>query len=97
MSILDWLLFDRKGQIGPAAPLAWMAAPTLYFLYAMAAARLGGGIGYDSRYPYHFIDVDVLGWWRVATTGLRLLAGFILLGYVYYAVDRLMARFPGKK
>lgn len=87
MTILDWLLFDKKGQMKKTSPLLWATAPLAYFLYAVIAAQLGGGIGHNSRYPYPFMDVDALGWGKVLSTVLILGVFFLGLGYVYYTVD----------
>jgi hypothetical protein len=96
LTILDWLLFDKKGQISAAAPLTWAIAPLVYFAYAMIAARIGDGIGSHSRYPYPFIDVDVLGWGKVLSTVFVLVIGFIVLGYGFYFVDRMLKPRPAR-
>ncbi len=93
MTILDWLLFDKKGWMRPYSPLLWTAFPLLYFGYAMLAARVGDGIGYGgSRYPYPFIDVDKLGWPTVLLTTAALVTFFIALGYLFYFIDRTLKR-----
>ena len=97
MTILDWLLFDPKSYIKKISPLIWTIGPLLYFVYAMIAARIGDGIGYNSRYPYPFLDVDALGWGRVILTVIALVVFFIALGYAYYGVDRLLSKFGEKR
>lgn len=92
MTILDWLLFDRKGFITKISPLIWTIAPLVYFGYAMIAARIGDGIGYSSRYPYPFMDVDALGFGQVLWTVLILLIVFVALGFVFYAIDRTLLK-----
>jgi len=65
----------------------------LGFVYAMIAARIGGGIGYGgSRYPYPFMDVDQLGWGTVLLTILYLTAFFLALGYVWVSIDKGLAK-----
>jgi hypothetical protein len=97
MTIADWLAFDTKGLIKPRSPLVWTIGPMLYFVYAMIAARIGDGIGYGSRYPYPFLDVDALGRGRVLLTVLVLVAFFVAIGYVYYGADRLLLRLGRKR
>lgn len=92
MAIGDWLLFDRKGLMKPASPLIWMSGPAAYFIYAMIAARIGEGIGFNSRYPYPFMDVDNIGLGRVLFTAAVLTAGFLLLGYIFFGLDKLFSR-----
>ena len=93
MTILDWLLFDEKGWMTKLSPLFGVVAPLVYFAYAVVAAQMGNVVQDGSRYPYPFIDVDKLGVFTVAKTVAVLLAGFIVLGYVFYAIDYALARF----
>ena len=93
LTIADWLLFDPKGLMTFRSPLYWAIGPLLYFVYAMIAARIGGGIGYGgSRYPYPFMDVDQLGWGTVLLTILYLTAFFLALGYVWVSIDKGLAK-----
>ena len=95
-TILDWLLFDEKGRLQLASPLLWTIFPLAYFVYAMIASRIGGGIGYDgSRYPYPFIDADILGMGRVLVNVALLTIFFVALGYAFVLVDRLLCRAGG--
>jgi hypothetical protein len=98
LTIADWLLFDPKGLMTFRAPLLWAVGPIAYFVYAMIAARIGGGIGYGgSRYPYPFMDADKIGWWNVLLTVLVLTAFFIALGYVWVLVDKALAKAAARK
>lgn len=61
----DWLLFDRKGIYKVYAPFLWLAGPVLYMLFIFIRAPLYGVIGTTgSRYPYFFMNLDVLSWRR---------------------------------
>ncbi len=91
LALVDWLLFDPKGRIRGTSPLLWAVAPLLYFVYAIIAAQFGDGIGYGSRYPYPFMDADMLGWVQVLINVAGLTVAFIALGYVFYVVDRILA------
>lgn len=92
MTIADWLLFDEKGSISIISPFIWTAFPLAYFAYSMIAAQVLNGMEYITRYPYPFINVDLLGWSKVLHTVLILTAFFIALGYFYYAVDKIMKK-----
>ncbi len=99
-SVLDWLLFDEKGRMSLTGPLAWTVFPLVYFIYVLFMVNILGipmnGFG-EGRYPYPFIDIDINGLQAVMTTALFLLVAFVVLGYAYVAVDRLLARFGNKK
>lgn len=93
MVILDWLLFDKKGLIRATSPLIWTIAPLLYFAYTVLDAHTGQG----HRYPYPFLDASTLGWSRVSLTVLALVIFFVVLGYVYFAIDRVAMKLGDKK
>ena len=93
MSVLDWLLFDKKGNYTATSPLIWLFLPDLYFVQVVVRVLLGfnaGGSGI--RYPYPFIDAGVLGWGQVMLNVVVLNLLFTALGYIYYFADRLMAK-----
>jgi hypothetical protein len=97
MTIADWLLFDPKGLLSWKSPLLWTIGPLVYFVYAMIAARIGNGIGYGgSRYPYPFMDVDVLGWGTVLLWLAGLVAFFVALGYLWVLADKGLAKIGTK-
>ncbi len=92
MSVCDWLLFDEKGKIAKTAPLQWLLFPLAYFAYILFTAP---GIAADSqlvRYPYPFIDVDMLGLPKVLLTAALMCLVFVVLGYLIYALDKLAKR-----
>lgn len=92
MTILDWLLFDKKGSFNKLCPILWTVLPILYLAYAMIASQFGNGIGWNCRYPYPFLDVDTLGIKIVSLIILALAAAYILLGYIFYFIDRLLSK-----
>lgn len=92
MTILDWVLFDKKGQIKMYSPLLWCLAPYLYFVSAIMSAQYGSGFGIDSKYPYPFMDIEKLGINRVYLTLMILTLIFILIGYIYYIIDKKLSK-----
>ena len=94
LTLLDWVLFDDKGRVTGREPVLWLIFPYLYLAFVTAAVGLGASLGYDgsSRYPYPFLDVQKLGLGTVAGTVAVLTAGFLLLGYVFWALDRVAER-----
>lgn len=95
MAVLDWLLFDEKGRYTAVSPLLWTVLPDAYFvLGTIYGFTLGARYPFygPSRFPYFFMDYDMLGVWRVLLYVLVMNLGFIALGYIYYLLDRLMAR-----
>jgi hypothetical protein len=83
---LDWLLFDRKGQMRPRDVVIWSIYPFLYWLVMVVQGEFTG------FYPYFFMDVDSLGWAGVLLWLAGLLIGFVLLGLLLIGLDRLLGR-----
>lgn len=90
MVIIDWLLFDKKNVYRWFDPLIWLTIPYVYFGFALFRAEIGGVLtGVNSRYPYFFIDVDVLGWGGVLKYVVVVSLAFIILGYFLYFIDKI--------
>lgn len=93
MVIGDWLLFDRKGIYKVYAPFLWLAGPVLYMLFIFIRAPLCGAIGATgSRYPYFFMNLDVLSLWRFGLYAIGLLLLFTVMGYILWGLDKLCAQ-----
>lgn len=92
-AILDWIIFDKKGFMSFSEPPAWLIFPLVYLAYAFLMV-LGFGVNMSdaSRWPYPFLDLDAKGIPGVATMIAILLVAFIILGFIYVAIDKLMSR-----
>lgn len=92
-AILDWLIFDQKGYMSFKEPLFWVIFPLCYLAYTYILV-LGFGINMSdtSRWPYPFLDLETKGVPGVATMIVILLIAFIILGFIYVAIDKLMSR-----
>jgi hypothetical protein len=88
--IVDWLLFVPKRRFRPLDPLRWALIPWAYLVLAFGYSALGGRFGGGAKYPYPFMDVDVLGVGGVAVWVLALSVSLIGVGYVYYGIDRML-------
>lgn len=91
MTVGDWLLFDEKGTYRLSCPFIWTLLPDAYFVYATARGFLLPAAFNGDRFQYPFINYDLLGW-KVIPIVIGLNVAFILLGFVYLGVDRLLAK-----
>lgn len=66
-----------------------------HLAFAFIRAALGGDFGAGRAFPYPFMDVGVHGVGGVALWILGLTVTLVLVGYVYVAVDALLARMAG--
>ena len=98
MALLDWLFFDEKGKMPLWGPFAWMSLVVGYLVFTFVAVGvfdvyMGGGTTEEvTKYPYTFLDPAIAGPGGVASFCGAMLAAFLLLGYVLYGADRLLAR-----
>ena len=61
--------------------------PAIYCLYALLRAEFSG------FYPYHFINLEQLGWLGLLKSVSALSLAFLLLGLVLVAYARVSTRF----
>ncbi|GAB2752709.1 hypothetical protein GCM10027174_29870 [Salinifilum aidingensis] len=89
LAVLDWLLFDEHRRLRWRCGLLWLAYPVCYFVFALVRGAL---IDAEVRYPYPFINVDMLGAAGVAQNVVLYGAAFWLLGALLVALDRFLPR-----
>ena len=87
-----WLLFVPKGALRFYHPPVWIILPLVYAAAMLIRGHFGGMLINQSRYPYPFMDVDVLGAGRVAATIAVLVLVFVLIGELMVLLDHLLAR-----
>lgn len=87
--LLDWLLFDKKGSYRPTDPLVWVVLPNVYFL-VMTVRGFCLPVGTAARFPYGFMNYDVLGVGTVLLYWLGLNLGALCLGYLFWLLDRFL-------
>lgn len=90
--IADWLLFVPKGQLRWTDPPLWALIPYAYLAYAIVYGSMGGEFADGKNYPYPFLNVAELGVGGVALWIVVLSVALIGFGYLYVALDRLLAR-----
>ncbi len=98
MTIFDWLLFDKKGTMKWSDPFLWLSFPLVYFVYIMIVCGFFKVQALPtSRYPYPFIDLDTIGIDGMVVNFFVLLFAFILLGFFFVLLDKLLYKYTSKK
>ena len=97
MTILDYIIFDKKGIYKIIDPLLWLLIPFLYFAFILIRARLGEPFSDGSYYPYFFVDIDKYGLKIVLRNVFFITIFFTILGYIEYFIDRLLKRLSKNK
>lgn len=100
MYVVDWLLFYEHGRVRWTWPLLSALYPIGYLLYVFAHAAL---LRFDSSamnyagtdpiiYPYFFLNPERVGFGGMAMWIAALLAGFILGGFLFMLIDRVLGK-----
>ncbi|MCW3120503.1 MAG: hypothetical protein JWM28_4585 [Chitinophagaceae bacterium] len=82
--IIYWLFFAPKGSLKWKHPFQWLAFPAAYLIYAMIRGAAEG------VYAYPFINVTELGYGKVFINCAGLLIVFIIIGFLFVAIDRMI-------
>ena len=96
MTILDYILFDKKGIYKNIDPILWLIIPLIYFLFIFIRAKLGSELSNGSYYPYFFIDINKYGIKTVLKNALLITIAFTILGYIELFIDRLILKLSKK-
>ena len=100
MYITDWFLFYERKKCKWYYPLISIAFPLGYVLFLLVQAII---LKFDSSilipttttpliYPYFFVNLDTQGVTGVLTWTGILSAAFILVGFVFFGIDKLGKR-----
>lgn len=94
MVVLDWLLFDKKGNYKVFFPFLWCIPPYLYLIYTYVVVLImDGTVGKSGKYPYSFMDIDANGVVTTICLIITLTIAFIALGFIVYGIDKLPEKF----
>lgn len=90
--VIYWLILVPKGEVTWTMPLMWLVYPLVYLPYVLIRGS------FTSRYPYPFLNVSDLGLPAVLVNTVVLTIVFLLLGELFVAADKIIARLrPGAK
>ena len=101
MTFVDYLLFTEKGQLKFKSTIVAPVMPLIYVVFIMIMAQVsnvkfaGFGAGL-SRYPYPFLDVDLLGMGKVIIAVAVILFIYYIISCVVYAMDKALGKISNK-
>ena len=89
LALLDWCLFDKKGQWRAADPFYWLALPLSYSAMIILTANILPSSA-ALRYPIPFLDYNTYGLWEML--GWLAFVGLLVLifGYILVLLDAFM-------
>lgn len=95
--LIDYFLFDKKGAQTWAGPLFSLIYLFLYGIVIFVYSRIGNPYLTGERFPYEFINLDNLGIFPVLQNIVVLIFVNLVIGYIYYGIDKLLGLGNRKK
>ena len=93
-TLMDYVLFDKKGCYRWRYPFLWTVMPIGYLAYTVVY-RLCGGLyflnGTVIRFPYFFLDYETYGWTAVLLWFVALYLVYVAFSYIIVVLDKLLA------
>ncbi len=83
---LYWLISIPACSLRWKDSLKWLIYPGIYLPYMLVLGAM------TSRYPYHFIDLNQLGYQTVLFNSLGILLSLLVIGFLLIGINRFRAR-----
>lgn len=90
LALLDWCLFNRKGQWRVADPFYWLALPLSYAAIIICTANILPS-STALLYPVAFLDYNTNGFWEMLAWLSLISLLILILGYILVILDAFMA------
>ena len=88
--VIYWLLFVPTGTLKWTHPFRWLIYPGVYLVYALLRGE------YSGFHAYPFINTAELGYNRVLLNSGGLMLVFIIAGFLFVGIDKIMSRSVNK-
>ena len=91
MYVTDWFLFYERGKVKAYMPLLSMSVPLIYVIFVYIRAWI---LDFNAEipyiYPYFFLNLETQGIMGVLKWIVILLVAFIIVGFIFFGLDRLI-------
>ena len=89
--LLDYILFDEKGNFKYYYPIIWLFLPLSYVIYVYSYSARGGsfyGIGGSREFAYIFLDYNQIGYSGVFKSITIIVVLILIVSYLFVFFDR---------
>ena len=87
MVIMDYVLFDEKGNMEWYHPLIWDIIPIAYMVFNIIYTKSGGKF-MDSKYAYSFLNAEKYGYMGVVLNCMLIFVFFTAVNYFVFLIDK---------
>ncbi len=86
LALLFWVVFIPKKTLEWKNAFPWFIYPVAYLVYALIRGAVSGW------FAYYFLNYNALGWSKTFLYILLVTAVFVVLGFLFIALNRAMKR-----
>lgn len=93
--LIDYILFDDKGNFKYYYPIIWLFIPLNYVIYVYTYSTQGGrfyGVGGSKQFAYIFLDYNQIGYIGVMKSIIIIAILILLMSYFLVFLDRRQKR-----
>lgn len=93
--LIDYILFDDKGNFKYYYPIIWLFIPLNYVIYVYTYSTQGGrfyGVGGSKQFAYIFLDYNQIGYIGVMKSIVIIAILILLMSYFLVFLDRRQKR-----
>lgn len=93
--LMDYILFDDKGNFKYYYPVIWLFIPLNYVIYVYTYSTQGGrfyGVGGSKQFAYIFLDYNQIGYIGVMKSIIIIAILILLMSYFLVFLDRRQKR-----
>ena len=93
--LMDYILFDDKGNFKYYYPIIWLFIPLNYVIYVYTYSTQGGrfyGVGGSKQFAYIFLDYNQIGYIGVMKSIVIIAILILLMSYFLVFLDRRQKR-----
>lgn len=88
--LLDWLLFEQKGEMNSASPIGWLGFPAIYLIVLFVVTQIASALKLALKLPYAFLNGNVLTIPQLVSNVFMVAVIFLIVGYAMFAIDHAL-------
>ena len=91
IALIDYFLFDEKGNFKLFYPIMWVIFPLIYTIFIYTYSASGGtfySLGGSRKYGYEFLDFEKYGYLKVSIWIFLIGIAVVAIGFLLVLIDK---------